>query len=221
MFVIPKLFNRNSPEVQAMGPPADTGLRMIRYMCERIGIPDLSGLDILDFGCGSRFADAIITHNVPLRTYVGIDVYKEMINFLSENATDPRLSFFHINARNPGVNPEGDPLTADTRLPIGDRMFDLICMFSVITHQIPEDTLSIFRIIRKYVKESGFLFFSAYLEKGDFGYREHRPEAPTALSIYSLNLLEELLGSAKWKVISVAPPLYDELVMDSFLCAPA
>src|ERR1700757_2939763 len=64
VFVVPEKFNRNNPAVRAMGPPAETGLRLLEHMCQRIGISSLAGLDVLDFGCGSRFADAIVTRNV-------------------------------------------------------------------------------------------------------------------------------------------------------------
>ena len=220
--VVPRPFKRNSPDVLAMAPSADTGLWLLRYMCERIGIPSLAGLDILDFGCGSRFAEAILAHDIPLRTYDGIDVYKEMIDFLAQNVSDKRLSFHHINAHNLRYNKEGEPLSSGTLLPVGGKTFDVICMFSVITHQLPTDARSIFAILRRYVKESGHLFFSAWLDEGDFGYREDDPDEPTAYSVYSLDLLTELLERERWRVISVAPKNPHDLpILDSFLCVPA
>jgi hypothetical protein len=56
--MVPEKFNRNNPAVRAMGSPADTGLRLREHMCDRIGISSLAGLEMLDLGCGSRFADA-------------------------------------------------------------------------------------------------------------------------------------------------------------------
>jgi SAM-dependent methyltransferase len=220
--VVPRRFKRNAPQVLAMAPSADTGLWLLQYMAERIGIPDLAGLDILDFGCGSRFAEAITTHDIPLRSYIGIDVYKEMIEFLTQNVNDDRLSFHHLNARNPKYNRSGDPLMPETVLPIGDRRFDVICMFSVITHQLPHDAQAIFAILRRHVKESGFLFFSACLAEGDFGYREHDPERPTELSVFSKDLLCELLEREKWRVVSIEPGSPRDLpILDSILCVPA
>ena len=150
--VIPEKFNRNHPTVRAMGSPADTGLRLL--VCQRIGISILAGLEMLDLGCGSRFADAIINHNVPLKSYVGIDVYKEIIHFLAENTKDdPRLEFFHIDARNPTYNKGGVPLSVNTVLPIAGRTFDILCMYSVITHQLPDDAALIFTLLRRHVKD--------------------------------------------------------------------
>src|SRR2546430_1510456 len=149
MSAAPEWSNRNSPDVQAMGPPADTGLWLIEYMCERIGIPSLDGLDVLDLGCGVRFADAIINRDVALRSYVGIEVDKDIVDFLTSNATDRRLQFVRFDVWHNIYNREGVPLQPRLSLPIEDRLFDVICMFSVITHQIPDDARSLFTILRR------------------------------------------------------------------------
>jgi SAM-dependent methyltransferase len=222
VFVVPEKFNRNNPTVRAMGPPAETGLRLLEYVCQRIGIASLAGLDMLDFGCGSRFADAIVNRNVPLKSYVGIDVYEEMIDFLAEHAKDPRLEFFHINARNLAYNKEGVPLSGDSVLPICDRKFDIVCMYSVITHQLPDDAAAIFTLLRKQVKNDGRLFFSAAIEDGDFGYRERFPERPTELSVYSIDLITQLIEAAGWRMLSFAPRVPGGLPnQETILCAPA
>jgi SAM-dependent methyltransferase len=222
MFAVPEKFNRNAPDVVALGPPADVGFKLIEYMCERLEIPDLAGRDVLDFGCGVRFTDTIMNRNVPLRTYVGLEVDKEIVDFLSANATDPRLTFLHFDASNPLYNKGGVPLAPETSLPIGNRTFDVICMFSVITHQLPEDAGSIFAILRRYTRQQGRLFFSACLEEGDFAYREHNPNIPTALSIYTPESLTRLVETAGWKILSVVPRNPRGLpILDSFLCGPS
>src|SRR5262249_34725953 len=186
------------------------------------GIADLAGLDVLDFGCGTRFADTIMNRGVPLKTYVGIDVCEPMIDFLSRHASDPRLSFFHLDARNPIYNKDEVPLTSATVLPIGDRTFDVLCMFSVITHQLPDDARSIFSILRRHARPGGWLFFSASLEEGDFGYREHTPERPVELSIYTPTLMKTLVESTGWRIVSVEPVNHKDMpILDSILCAAA
>ena len=220
-FVVPEQFIRNAKNVQELGPAADTGLSLLRYMCERIGVPDLGGLDVLDFGCGTRFADTILNRDVAVKSYVGIDVSKPMIDFLSATVSDPRLSFLHLNAWNPTYNNEGEPMTPATVLPVGDSTFDVACMFSVITHQLPADAHSIFTVLRGRVRPNGWLFFSACLEDGDFGYRERTPERPTELSIYTPTLTKTLLQSAGWRIVSVEPPNPKGLpILDSILCVP-
>jgi SAM-dependent methyltransferase len=221
VLVVPEKFNRNNPAVRAMGSPADTGLRLLEYICQRIGIGSLAGLEILDLGCGSRFADAIVNRNVPLKSYVGIDVYKEMIDFLAEHVKDPRLEFFHIDAYNPAYNKDGVQLSLDTRLPLAGRRFDIVCMYSVITHQLPEDAAVIFTLLRRHVRDNGWLFFSAAIEDGDFGYREQFPENPTGLSVYSIGLIAQLIEAAGWQMLSFAPRVPAGLPnQETILCAP-
>lgn len=221
MLVIPEKFNRNAPKVRAMGAPAGTGLRLLEHICQRVGINSLAGREMLDFGCGCRFADAIINRDVPLKSYVGIDVYKEMIDFLAEHANDPRLEFFHIDARNPEYNKNGVPLSLDTVLPIAGRKFDILCMYSVITHQLPEDAAVIFALLRRHVRDDGRLFFSAAIEDGDFGYREQFPDKPAALSVYTIRLITQLIAAAGWQMVSFAHRVPAGLPnQETILCAP-
>ena len=60
MLIVPEEFNRNAKSVQEQDTPAETGRRLIEYMCERIGIPDLAGRDLLDHGCGVRFSESFL-----------------------------------------------------------------------------------------------------------------------------------------------------------------
>lgn len=221
-FVIPSKFLRNHPNVLALGAPADVGLTLVDYMCRRIGVADLSGRDVLDFGCGTRFADMLMNRTVPLRSYTGIDVQPAMIDFLATEATDPRLGFHRWDARNPMYNPSGAAMTAETPLPVGDRSFDLICMFSVITHQLPEDARVLFAILRRYVRPNGRLFFSVCIDdQAGVDYYEKQPDKPTGLSAYSSAYLLRLLGETGWRVLSWVPPNPEGLpILDSFLCEP-
>ena len=205
-----------------MGPPADIGLTLIDYMCRRIGIADLAGLDVLDFGCGTRFADTLMNRDVPLRSYPGIDVHGEMIEFPAREATDPRLSFHRFDARNPLYNPDGTPMSAETLLPVGERRFDVICMFSAIIHQLPEDARMLFAILRRYVRPDGHLFFSAYVDdEAGVDYYENIPENVAGLSTYSSSHLHRLLSETGWRALSCVPPTPEDLpILDSFLCTP-
>jgi SAM-dependent methyltransferase len=226
MLVVPDRFNKNAAGVRNMGPPAETGAWLIRYMCERIGIADLSGFDVLDFGCGSRFADSFVNRRIPIRSYLGIDVDREMIDFLNSNIDDPRLSFVWWNAGNPGYNPAGEPLGSFKSLPVGDRGFDAICMFSVITHQLPEDTEIILRLQRRHIRAGGHLFFSANLQVMDEDHKEMFPESPTGHSVYSLGLLTRIIERTGWRIASIEPklPLRSPEghipIQNSLLCVP-
>jgi SAM-dependent methyltransferase len=222
MLEIPERFNKNAAEVRAMGSPADTGARLIQYMCQRLGVQDLQGDDTLDFGCGCRFADAIINKKLPVKSYTGIDVDREMIEFIRAHAQDSRLRFFHWDAYNPHYNPGGFHLSPNTQLPTADQTFDLICMFSVITHQSPNDTEALFSIFRTCIRPTGRMFFSADLQDMEEDYKEMLPEQPTGHSAYSLRALMGIAQRTGWRVLTVEgkSPL-GHPIADSILCAPA
>jgi SAM-dependent methyltransferase len=73
---------------------------LIDNMCEQLGLEDLGDSEVLDFGCGVKFTQAITNRSLPIKKYVGVDVYGEMIDFLRENVHDPRFEYFHIDAHN-------------------------------------------------------------------------------------------------------------------------
>ena len=220
MLVIPAKFNKNAPDVRARGASADTGAALLGYMTQRIGLTDLSNTDLLDFGCGCRFAEAIDNKNIPIKSYTGLDIDLEMISFLQANAP-AKMSFHHWNAHNPFYNAGGVPMTAESQLPVGDRTFDAMCMFSVITHQLPTDAEIILTILRRHIRPTGRLFFSVTIENVA-GYAEEHPNMPTAHSFYSLALLTEILGRAGWRMQSMEARDPQGLpIQDSLVCAPA
>lgn len=227
MISVPERFNKNAPQVLRLGPPAETGSRLIEYMCRRIGIADLGQSRVLDFGCGCRFAETFVNSpQLPIGHYVGIDVDSEMIDWLNANIDDPRLQFHWWNARNPNYNPSGEPLSDASVLPVGNEIFDIACMFSVITHQLPDDAECLLRLLRSRVAGSGHLFFSATLEPIAEGYRELVPAQATAHSAYSEDCLRAIVERAGWRIVSIEPksprgPAGVVPIQDSILCVPA
>lgn len=221
MIVIPFRFNKNAPDVYCGATASASGTSLLAYMCRRLAVPDLSRHDVLDFGCGCRFAEAIVNAEIPVKSYTGIDLDKEMIDYLAAHIDDPRLSFHHFDARNPFYNPDGEPMSPDRALPVGDRKFDSICMFSVITHQLPDDAAAIFAMLRRHIKDDGHMFFSASVEEGDVDYAERLPERPAGLSSYSDRLLRRLVAEAGWEIVSAVGKNPEDLpILDSFVCRP-
>ncbi|MGO9603085.1 MAG: class I SAM-dependent methyltransferase [Candidatus Binataceae bacterium] len=223
MLAIPEKFNKNAPDVRAIGTSAETGAWLIQYMCERLGVLDLGELDTLDLGCGCRFIDAIVNGNLPVKSYTGIDVDHELIRFLNDHIDERRFKFHHWNAYNPAYNPTGTSITADSLLPTGEETFDLIVMYSVITHQLPKDTEMLLRLLRCCIRPKGHIFFSADLREIDQGYQEMVPERPTAHSAYSLEFLKEIAARSGWRLLSVAgkAPRGSLPNQDTLLCEPA
>src|SRR5579883_1722532 len=129
MLAVPEKFSKNAFQVRSMGSSGDTGAALLKYMGSRLGLSDFANSDILDFGCGCRFAEAIVNKGIPVKSYLGIDVDLEMIAYLQANAGSDRLGFCYWNARNPFYNPDGAPISLDSPLPVGDQSFDVVCMF--------------------------------------------------------------------------------------------
>jgi SAM-dependent methyltransferase len=147
----------------------DNAVWLIDHMSAHLGVRDLEGLDVLDFGCGVRFAQAIVNRRLPIRRYVGVDVYREMLEFLAANITDPRLEFAHLDAHNALYNTTGRPLddVAATLAIAGE--FDVLCMFSVVTHLAPHDYVSVLRLLRRFVRPGGHLFFTLFIDEETSG----------------------------------------------------
>ena len=77
-------------------------------------------------------------------------------------------------------------LDSFSELPVGDRQFDVICLFSVFTHLAPPDYAAMLRLLRPYARPEGRLLFSLFVNEttpGGHGYMdtlqralESRPE---------------------------------------------
>jgi SAM-dependent methyltransferase len=134
-------------------------------MCEHLGLDDFSATDVLDVGCGVKMSSTLINEDVPMQRYVGIDVYGEMIDFLRDNVRDPRFAYHHVDLHNDLYNPQGERLTPATRLPVPEAGFDVIWLFSVFTHFVPDDFTAMLQVLRRHIRPSGRLFFSLYVNE--------------------------------------------------------
>lgn len=158
----------------------DAAVWLIDHMCEQVGASDLGGLDVLDFGCGVRFTQAFLNRGVPIKHYVGVDVSSPVIDFLRSNVSDPRFEFFHLDAQNDLYNPTGQPLSDLTVPELEGRRFDLICLFSVFTHLAPTDYVAMLKLLRRFVKPDGRLFYTLFINErteGGHGYVDHLSRA--------------------------------------------
>ena len=114
---IPSQFQRNSSNVIALGTE-HTGATLINCGNELLGWSDLSGRDVLDVGCGSRFTQAIINRDLPIKSYTGIDIDEPLISYLIHNVQDSRFSFHYWHIHNALYNTSGQKLTKRTKLPV-------------------------------------------------------------------------------------------------------
>jgi SAM-dependent methyltransferase len=161
----------------------ESALFAVDLLRRTMGRDDLSGVELLDVGCGTKIVKTLLDRSMPIGHYAGIDAASPVIDWLRANVTDPRFEFHHLDAHNAMYNPAGKPLESFDLLPVGPRRFDLISLFSVFTHLAPHDFAAMLRLLRRHVKADGFLLFSLFLRD---------PEQPSPYS----RALRERLNSA-------------------------
>jgi len=217
---VPEGLHRNAADVAAAGYE-HTGETLINLAIRSVGLENLTNTDILDVGCGVRFAMTIINRQIPIKSYTGIEVHRPIIDFLQEHvaAYDIRFRFAHWNVHNQMYNPEGVQLSSQDKLPI-DGLFDLIWLFSVFTHQNPKDSLALLRILRNYIRKNGRLFFSAFIDD-DLESYEDRSEDETGLAgYYGRRYMRLLIEEAGWKIEALHAKDPENYIQHYFVCSP-
>jgi SAM-dependent methyltransferase len=216
---VPERLQRNAPEVLAQGVE-ETGKSLLKTVVRRIGHADLSGLDLLDIGCGVRFTQTLINRDLPFSSYTGIEVFRPIVDWLKEHVEkhDDRFRFVHWDVQNARYNPEAAPMTGHDTLPVSGK-YHLIMGFSLLTHLDPQDALHLFRLARKTTNPDGFLFFSAFCDDSVDEFEDRVPAKPLLQAYYNKNYLEKLIDEAGWTMMSYEKP--GTYIMDSFLCRQA
>jgi SAM-dependent methyltransferase len=218
---------------------------LIRHVCDTLGLADLSNHDVLDVGCGTRFTEAFLERGLPIKSYVGVDVYGEMIEFLSANVTDGR----HIDVRNERYNPGAPPMTEQADLGLGEQTFDIIWLFSVFTHLAPHDYTTMLRLLRRYIRPDGHLLYTLFIDEltgAGHGFIDHverglrtangtdspgppgerhakpfvdvYPDQPLLCALYSREHAVELIEGTGWRPVELLPP--NEHAQHHFVCVP-
>jgi SAM-dependent methyltransferase len=141
----------------------ESGRFSVELLCRTLERGDLSGVDVLDVGCGTKLVKTLLDNSMPIGRYVGIDTQAKVIDWLKSNVSDPRFEFHHLDAHNAMYNPDGSDLAGFEALPVGGRRFDLICLFSVFTHLAPHDYLAMLRLLRRNAGPDTKLLFSLFL----------------------------------------------------------
>lgn len=181
---------------------------------------DLSEVDVLDVGCGTKTVKALHDLEIDVASYTGVDVERDVIEWLSSAVTDPRYEFHHLDAHNEMYNPGGRPLQDFDLLPVGERTFDLVCLFSVFTHLNPEDFEAMLRLLRRHAHSGTRLLFSLYVTRPDGSgvylaagqsppgarFVDEIPDRPLAVARYDPDYARELTEAAGWSVESLNPP---------------
>lgn len=216
---MPDHFRRNSPNVLKLMPPHEAGVVLLEKMRVRLGLPSYRRVRLLDYGCGTRFTQAIIRGGIDIRSYTGVDVYAEMMEFLQANVHDRRFHHVVDDAFHPLYRPDGVPLGPDSRLPLAEHSFDVISMFSVITHQYPHDSSAIFTLLRRYVRPDGRLFFSCFLDDTIDQFEDRSPGKDGGYCVYHPDFLVPLVEACGWAEVDRRPS-EGPILGDSFVFRP-
>lgn len=199
-------FRYNAREVRQYAPEI-SGFHLLNTLCCRLGWPSLAGKRLLDYGCGVRFARTLINLGLDIGFYAGVDVNKEAIAWLQANVKSPQFRFEPRDVKNQMYNPNSN-LKADKNLltGLGFKDFDAACMFSVITHQDPDEAALTFAMLRESVPAGGRLYFTALVDQEIEGYNERDPGRPGLLSTYNPDLILELAERNGWRVEATHAP---------------
>jgi SAM-dependent methyltransferase len=146
-------------------------------------------------------------------------VNADAIAWLASNVDDPRFRFERLDMGNALYNPAGAPVSDPATLRArGLADFDAACMFSVITHQAPDDAATIFALLHASVRAGGRLYFTAFADESVGEFAECDPATPRHLSTYHPGHLQRLLAAAGWQLEDVYPPSEPTVQQTAFVC---
>ena len=205
---VPDKYLRNHPVMREAGI-IRTGKLLIEKSIEVAGLDSLADKNVLDIGCGTRFTSTIINRKIPIKQYTGIDVHKPVIDYLKTNVEpfDERFNYAHWDALNALYNENGTPFSGEASLPIDKRnKFDLIWMFSVITHQAPEETVALFKVLKNYINSDGSMIFTAFIERNVENFVDVMKDKPLMMAQFDYDYMLALLNEAGWEVKSTHSP---------------
>ncbi|MEZ5540162.1 MAG: class I SAM-dependent methyltransferase [Pseudomonadales bacterium] len=219
--IIPQKFRRNSHMVKNAGYD-ESAKEIIELMAQRLGLSDFGNSHILDVGCGTRFSAYMINHGVPVKSYTGVDVNAEIIDFLQTEATplDSRFRYTHWPVQNALYNPDGAPLALQDTLPVAE-FFDVIWLFSVFTHLNPEDASNMLRILRKHITDNGKLIFTCRINNAVDGFVDRIPEQPLLRAVFSQSLMEKMIIENGWHIEHFYQNDPRDFIRNYYICSPA
>ena len=123
---------------------------------------------VLDVGCGmGRLPIGILSLMENPPRYFGVDVDFASVDWCRRHVGHGRANFRfdHINVLNERYNPKGTHLGKDFRLPYEDCSLDLIYLYSVFSHMMPEDVQAYLREFRRLLVPTGQVFLTAFVEE--------------------------------------------------------
>jgi SAM-dependent methyltransferase len=178
--------------------PDEATRHLLGLVGERTG-KDLASSKILDMGCGTRFAAGIFNLRLLVYKYVGIDIDKDLIDWLIKNIESPNMEFFHWPVRNPEYNPDGRPIQELSKIPVNEY-FDIIIFFSVFTHLSPSDTRKMLELSKASLADRGRIFLTVFVHDDVDLYKEGNPDRPSLASRYNRAFFENIVSESGFEI---------------------
>lgn len=168
--------------------------------------PDRS---VLDMGCGvARLAIGVLAEFGEIGSYTGIDVDEDCVRWCQRHiqSAHPNFTFARVDVQNQRYNPDGALLDGAFRFPWADEAFDVIYLYSVFSHMMPDDMVPYLGEFRRLLKKQGTVFMTAFVEEGvpevsenPAGYRRQWT-GPLHCVRYDKSFFESLLGKYGFNV---------------------
>lgn len=113
---------------------------------------------VLDVGCGiGRLAVPLTTYLTDKGSYEGFDIVKSGIDWCNKKIKKkfPNFNFTHINLKNDLYNLKVENEAKYFKFPYNEREFDVVFLFSVFTHMMPDDVDNYLAQINRVLKDDG------------------------------------------------------------------
>jgi SAM-dependent methyltransferase len=122
---------------------------------------------VLDVGCGyGRLAIGLLDV-IGKISYVGIDINHQAIHwckkYISKEHSD--YEFIRLDVYNARYNPGGNIITEDFHFPFTNDQFDVLYLYSVFSHMMPEDIAIYLKELHRVLAKDGHAFFTAFVEE--------------------------------------------------------
>ncbi len=129
---------------------------------------------LLEVGCGfGRFPIGVLRTVGDVESYMGVDVNPLAIDWCVRHIakTHPTFHFLHTDVTNARYNPHGSTHVA--LLPFQPQSYDIIYLYSVFSHMIPQDVALYLHEFARLLAPGGTVFLTAFIEEGVKDYTEN------------------------------------------------
>lgn len=121
---------------------------------------------VLDVGCGcGAIALPLTAYLNQNGSYEGFDIINKSINWCKKNISTryPNFNFQVIDLYNGKYSPKGKSEASKFKFPYKDNAFDVVFLFSVFTHMLPEDIENYLSEISRVLKRNGKCLITYFL----------------------------------------------------------